>query len=157
MDLLFSGNERRQRQSEGPAMTTFILDAHSHIRALNDKVVKWLRRSQSRSKVTEGLWQSFCFLLWFRNLSDWFQNLPFVLLFRRFLNSIHILSEMERNLWSFLNRLSFYLILLNFFERIKEWHSTKQKKTMSRTRCKNPLFYAPNAWKKREKKRKNER
>ena len=97
----------------------------------------------------------FYFLLWFRNLSDWFQNLPFVLLFRRFLNSINILSEMERNFWSFLNRLSFYLILLNFFERIKEWHSTKQKKTMSRTRCKNPLFYAPNA--RLEKERKKER
>ena len=97
----------------------------------------------------------FCFLLWFRNLSNWFQNLPFVLLFRRFLNSIHILSEMVRNLWSFLNRLSFYLILLNFFERIKERHSTKQKKTMSRTRCKNPLFYAPNA--RLEKERKKER
>ena len=95
----------------------------------------------------------FYFLLWFRNLSDWFQNLPFVLLFRRFLNSIHILSEMERNLWSFLNRLSFYLILLNFFERIKERHSTKQKKTMSRTRCKNPLFYAPNARLEKEKKK----
>jgi hypothetical protein len=121
MDLLFLRNKRRQRQSDGPAMTAFIYDAHIELFK-----AKWLRRSQSRSKVAQGLCQSLCSLA--LKKSD-LKNLPFVLSLEAFPIKRHLLlllGKMDKNVWT-----GFYFIFIKF----RKEKETALRQTKNKRQC----------------------
>jgi hypothetical protein len=121
MDLLFLRNKRRQRQSDGPAMTAFIYDAHIELFK-----AKWLRRSQSRSKVAQGLCKSLCSLALKKK---WFKNLPFLLSLEAFPIKRHLLlllGKMDKNVWT-----GFYFIFIKF----RKEKETALRQTKNKRQC----------------------